>query len=106
MELDYNGKLGPPCVLLELLRRMLSLLDYYGPLEANDSDLLELKLALIRTIERLEFRQAAGVAAEGVEPDYAGSTRKGPRGEIMDTTAYEKTTNKKPSFLTTSFFFS
>ncbi len=91
MELDHNGQAERPCVLLELLRRVLALVDYYGPLETNESDLFELKLALIRTIERLDAHTAARDAApKGAEPDYAEPLRKGPHGETVDSTRLRK----------------
>ena len=87
MEPDDNSQLEPPCVLAELLRRTLSLVEYYGHLETSESSLFELKLALIRTVERLEFEQRCRTAAsQGREPDHLQSRRKAPHGEAIDAT--------------------
>jgi hypothetical protein len=83
-------------ILCELLRRTLSLVEYYGRLESNETSLFELKLALIRTIERLEIEQAGTAhAAKGQEPDYAATPRKAPRREAIDTTDLDKQLGKK-----------
>jgi hypothetical protein len=61
-----------PSVLIDLLQHTVALVEYYGHLETDESNLCELKLALIRTIDRLECEQAArAVAAKGREPDRA-----------------------------------
>lgn len=73
-------------VLCELLRRTLSLVEYYGRLETNEASLFELKLALIRTVERLEVEQAGrAAAAKGREPEHMRSSRKAPHGEAIKT---------------------
>jgi hypothetical protein len=74
-------------VLHELLRRTLSLVEYYGRLETSEASLFELKLALIRTIERLEFEKAGkAAAAEGQELDYVLSSRQAPpQGNHQDS---------------------
>lgn len=84
-------------ILCELLRRTLSLVEYYGRLESSESALFELKLALIRTIERLEVEQARRVsAAKEQVPDYALTTRKAPRREdIPDEADLDKELGKK-----------
>ncbi len=84
-------------VLCELLRRTLSLVEYYGRIETNESSLFELKLALIRTIERLEVEQAVrAAAAKGQEPGHVLSSRKAPHGETIDTTHLEKELDRNP----------
>ncbi|MGA8090595.1 MAG: hypothetical protein WCA10_25190 [Terracidiphilus sp.] len=89
-------------VLCELLRRTLSLVEYYGHLETNEASLFELKLALIRTVERLEFEQAGRTAAaQGREPDHVLSSRKAPHGETIDTTHLDKELDTKPQGLRT-----
>ncbi len=86
----------PSSVLCEILRRTLSLVEYYGWLETNEVSLFELKLVLIRTVERLEFEQATRAAAdEGREPDHVLSTRKAPHGEEMTPAHLEKELNQK-----------
>lgn len=83
-------------VLCELLRRTLSLVEYYGRLESTEASLFELKLALIRTIERLEVEQAGrAAAARGQEPDHVLSSRKSPHGEAIDISDLDKGTGKK-----------
>ncbi len=83
-------------VLCELLRRTLSLVEYYGRLETNETSLFELKLALIRTIERLEVEQAGrAAAAKGEQLDHALATRKAPQREAIDTTDLDKELGKK-----------
>lgn len=89
------GSQNDPCesssILCELLRRTLSLVEYYGRLESTEESLFELKLALIRTIERLEVEQAGRAAAtKGKDPDYLLSTRKAPHREVIDTTDVDK----------------
>lgn len=83
-------------VLCELLHRTLSLVEYYGRLETSESSLFELKLALIRTIERLELEQATkAAAAKGLEPSHAPSSRKAPHGEAIHSDL-DKELNTKP----------
>ena len=83
-------------VLCELLRRTLSLVEYYGRLETNEASLFELKLALIRTVERLECEQAARVAAaQGREPDHVFSPRKAPHGEAIKTARLDRELDHK-----------
>jgi hypothetical protein len=83
-------------VLCEILRRTLSLVEYYGRLESNESSLFELKLALIRTIERVEDEQAGRAsAAKGQEPHYALSSRKAPHSEAIDPISLDKELGKK-----------
>ncbi len=83
-------------VLCELLRRTLSLVEYYGPLETNESSLLELKLALIRTIEHLQVDQAGrAAAAEGREPDHSLSLRKAPHGEAINASDLDEELDQK-----------
>lgn len=80
---------GPqrPCVLADLLQHTLELVEYYGHLETSESTLFELKLALIRTIDRLEREQAVrAIAANGREHEQAMSSRKAPRGESIGIT--------------------
>jgi hypothetical protein len=74
-------------VLHELLCRTLSLVEYYGRLETSEASLFELKLALIRTIERLEFEQTGkAAAAKGQELEYVLSSRKAPpQGNHQDS---------------------
>lgn len=92
-----GSPIGPPepsSVLCELLRRTLSLVEYYGRLETNEASLFELKLALTRTIKRLESEQAAqAVAAKGQELELP--MRKAPNGEIIDITRPNKVLDKK-----------
>ena len=80
-------------ILCELLRRTLSLVEYYGRFESDETSLFELKLALIRTIERLEAEQAG--RAKGQEHDYALSSRKAPQREALNTTDLNKELGKK-----------
>jgi hypothetical protein len=83
-------------VLCELLRRTLSLVEYYGRLETNEASLFELKLVLIRTIERLEFEQATRAAADqGRDPDHVLSTRKAPHGETIQAACLDKQLDHK-----------
>lgn len=83
-------------VLCELLRRTLSLVEYYGRLETSESSLFELKLALIRTIERLEIEQAGRAAAdEGREPGKALPLRKAPHGEAINAADLDKELDQK-----------
>ena len=83
-------------ILCELLRRTLSLVEYYGRLETSETSLFELKLALIRTIERLEEEQASrAAAAAGQEPDPALAFRKGPFKEEPDPATPDKELREK-----------
>ncbi len=96
MESNDKSQLEPPCVLAQLLRRTLSLVDYYGHLETSETSLFELKLALIRTIERLDFEQSCrAAAAQGREPDHLQSTRKAPHGEGIDATHLNEELDQK-----------
>ena len=81
-------------VLCELLRRTLSLVEYYGRLETDEASLFELKLALVRTIERLEYERASRAADRGRE--YELPSRKQPQGEGIDTNYLERELHKKP----------
>jgi hypothetical protein len=81
-----NNHVDPPCVLLALLRHTLSLVEYYGPCEADASTLFELRAALSRAIERLDAEKAARDTA---------SHRKGPHGETIDTTRLDKELDTK-----------
>lgn len=73
-------------ILPELLRRTLQLVEYYGPMEVDESDLLALRTALLFTLERLEAREDPNNA---ITPDPAG-LRKAPHGETIDTTQLDK----------------
>lgn len=94
--MEHNGQPGPPCDLSELLRRTLSLIEYYGNLHGRGSELFELKLAFIRAIERIDADEAAkDSAAKGIKLDHLGFLRKGPHGETIDTTHLDKELDKK-----------
>ncbi len=94
---SHSDSHGSSSVLCELLRRTLSLVEYYGHLETSEASLFELKLALIRTIERLEFEQAGRhAAAKGQEPDYMMSSRKAPQREAIDIAHLDKELDTKP----------
>jgi hypothetical protein len=83
-------------ILCELLRRTLSLVEYYGRLESNEASLFELKLVLIRTVERLECEQAARAAADlGREPDHVLSLRKAPHSEVTIAACQGKELDQK-----------
>ena len=46
-------------ILPELLRRTVSLIEFYGRIDGKEQDLFELRLALIRAIDRLEADQVS-----------------------------------------------
>jgi len=95
---SQNNPQESSSVLCELLHRTLALVEYYGRLETNEASLFELRLALIRTIERLESEQAGRVAAaRGLEPEHVLLPRKGPRVEALDTTRPDQELDKEPS---------
>ena len=45
---------GSSSILPELLRRTLSLIEFYGQIDGKEQELFELRLALIRAIDRLK----------------------------------------------------
>ena len=75
-----------PCVLLELLRRTLILVEFYGPFDADESTLSELKAALNHAIQRLDAKNSA---------EDAGSLRKGPQGETINTVHLDKGSDRE-----------
>ena len=82
-------------ILPELLRRTLSLIEFYGRIDGKEQDLFELRLALIRAIDRLEADQASNAAAargeESTSTDHDGLPhRKQPAGETIDTTQLDR----------------
>jgi hypothetical protein len=90
---SHNTFDEPSCILSELLRRTLSLVEYYGHREADGDALLELKVALIRAIDRLEAGHSAN--ADGTEPGLVTSLRKGPHAESIDPSQINKEQDAK-----------
>jgi hypothetical protein len=88
MGFDQDHHDCQPSILPELLRRTLSLLEFYARIDNREQELFELRLALIRAIRRFEADgDATAAAAKGEEPAYpirdGPQNRKQPTGESM-----------------------
>ena len=86
-----NQNVASSSILPELLRRTLSLIEFYGRIDGKEQDLFELRLGLIRASDRLEADQASSAAAargeESASTDRDGlPRRKQPAGETIDST--------------------
>ena len=90
MGFSQSHRPGSTSILPELLRRTLSLIEFYGQIDGKEQDLFELRLALIRAIDRLKADQDFNAAAaRGEEPPsttrHGFPHRKQPTAETMNT---------------------
>jgi hypothetical protein len=87
---SQNHHVAQASILPELLRRTLSLLEFYGQIDGKEQELFEVRLALIRAIDRLAADEAANAAAARGEEPASGTGdglphRKQPAGEHIDS---------------------
>jgi len=90
-----NENSASSSILPELLRRPLSLIEFYGRIDGKEQDPFELRLALIGAIDRFEADQASSATAargeESASTDRDGlPRRKQPAAETIDTTQLDR----------------